>query len=118
MFGSDQSRSHLAAALIALVAGGVYVATAATDIVVGDTSEFLTAAMTWGVAHPSGYPLVVILGRVFTWLPLGGALFRANLVGAVSSAGTVTLLFLTARQLGAAIGPSMLAALLLAFHPL
>lgn len=111
-------RSGLWALAIFSIAGATYSATAARDILIGDTAEFLTAALTFGVAHPPGYPLLTLLGRLFTWLPVGELPFRANLVAVTCSAGTVTLVFLTARRLGAPKLAAALAALVLAFDPL
>src|SRR5262249_3399420 len=96
----------------------LYMATAARDLLIGDTPEFLTAAATFGVPHPSGYPLLVLLGRLFLWLPVGSIAFRGSLLAATSSALTVALIFLTARELGAATFAAALAALALAVHPL
>jgi hypothetical protein len=103
---------------IGLSAGCVYVATAARDIVVGDSGEFLSAAATLGVAHPSGYPLLVLLGHAFSWLPIGPVAFRINLVAVVCGAVTVGLIFSLARTLGVGLLPAAIAAFLLAFNPL
>ena len=68
---------------IAAAVGTLYFATAARDIVVGDTAELITAAVTLGVAHPPGYPLFTILGHVFSLLPFSSIPFRVNLLGVV-----------------------------------
>lgn len=117
----DVRDGHFARALpfaVALTAFVMYTATAARDVVVGDSGEFLTAAATLGVAHPSGYPLLVLLGHVFSWLPVGPLAFRINLLAAVCGAVTVGLVFSTARRLGADAASAAIAALALAFSPL
>jgi len=103
---------------IAIAVGIIYVATAARDIVVGDTGDFLTAAATLGVAHPPGYPLLVLLGHLFSWLPVGPLPFRINLIAVASGAATVALVFSTARRLGTGRWAALIAALTLAFNPL
>lgn len=103
---------------VGLLAGSVYTATAARDVVVGDSGEFLAAAATLGVAHPSGYPLLVLLGHAFSWLPFGGLAFRINLIAVVCGAATVALIFSIARRLGAGSLPAAIAAITLAFNPL
>jgi 4-amino-4-deoxy-L-arabinose transferase-like glycosyltransferase len=103
---------------VGFAAGSIYAATAARDVVVGDSGEFLTAAATLGVAHPSGYPLLVLLGHAFTWLPFGALAFRINLLAAVCGAVTVGLVFSIARRLGAGSLPAAIAALALALNPL
>src|SRR5438477_8193461 len=54
----------------------LYVATAARSIVVGDNPELMEAAVLLGVAHPSGYPLLVLIGHMFGLLPFGPVAFR------------------------------------------
>jgi hypothetical protein len=103
---------------IGLLAGSVYAATAARDIVVGDSGEFLAAAATLGVAHPSGYPLLVLLGHAFSWLPFGPLAFRINLLAVACGAATVGLIFSITRRFGVRSLPAAIAALTLAFNPL
>ena len=59
------------AVVAAALAGVLYTLTAARDIVVGDTAELAAAALTLGVAHAPGYPLLTIIGHAFSWLPVG-----------------------------------------------
>lgn len=86
----------LPAAGLATVFGLLYLATAARDIVVGDTPEFTAAAATLGVPHPPGYPLLTLIGHAFTWLPVGSIPFRVNLVSVLCGAATVGLTYATA----------------------
>ena len=48
-----------------------------------DGGDLITAAATNGVAHPSGYPLYLLLARVFQFIPLGTLAFRTNLFSAI-----------------------------------
>jgi len=43
----------------------VYLKTLAPGVTTGDSGELITAAVTLGIPHPTGYPLYVILGRIF-----------------------------------------------------
>ena len=56
---------------VMLACGVVYLGTAARDIVVGDTPELSAAAVTLGIPHPSGYPLLMLAGHAFGALPVG-----------------------------------------------
>lgn len=103
---------------LALAAGCLYVATTARDVVVGDTGDFLTTAATLGVAHPPGYPLLVLIGHAFSLVSIGPLAFRMNLVAAASHAITVAVIFLTARKLGASRIAGTVAATVLAVNPL
>jgi hypothetical protein len=91
----------------ALVAGAallaLYVATAATAVTFWDAGEFLAAYHSFGIPHPPGTPLLVLLGRAAT-LALGalGPVLPASLLSAASTAaaGAVTA-WLVSRWTGA-----------------
>ena len=85
-----------------LAAFGLYALTAAPSIVTffDDTLEFQLVAPTFGIAHPTGYPLYVILGGLWTrLLPVGNWAARMNLFSAFWAAGAVLFLFLLTRRL-------------------
>src|SRR5262245_48960660 len=64
----------------------------------GDSGELILAAQTLGVAHPPGYPLFTMLGKLFSLLPFSTIAWRINLLSAVCDAGAAALLLLaTAR---------------------
>src|SRR5207342_1574732 len=70
------------------------------------------------VSHPSGYPLFSLLGHAMTWLPVGPIPFRVNLLSVLAGAGTAVFVFLTALRLTRDRLAAVVAALLLAVHPL
>src|SRR2546425_8107370 len=98
--------------------GILYILTAARDIVVGDSPEFVTVAFTLGVAHPPGYPVMTLLGHLFSLLPIDPLAFRVNLVSVVCDAAAVGVVYLTAWRLTGERWASALMALLLAVNPL
>jgi hypothetical protein len=84
-------------ALTSVTALGVYLLTLAPDLTFAnygrDGGELITAATTLGIPHPPGYPSYVLLGKLFSMLPLGTVAFRFNLFSAVAmalAAGFVT----------------------------
>jgi hypothetical protein len=105
-------------AAVTAVAGILYSVTVAHDIVLGDTPELVTAATTLGVPHAPGYPLITMLGHVFSLLPVGPAPFRVDLLAAVCGAATVAIVYLTALRLSGSRLASASAALVLAFSSL
>src|SRR4030095_9709728 len=111
------ARSWALAAAVVDAAGLLYFLTAARDIVVGDTGELITAAVSLGVAHPPGYPLFTMLGHVFSFLPLGSMPFRVNLLAVVCDALTVGVIYFTALRLTRSRLAAAIAALVLAFNP-
>lgn len=94
---------RLAPWLVGLVAFGIYAATAAPSIVAffDDTLEFQLVLPTFGIAHPTGYPLYTILGGFWSrfFLPFGSWAWRTNLFSAFAAACTVALIFALARRL-------------------
>ncbi|MGB1250675.1 MAG: DUF2723 domain-containing protein [Candidatus Promineifilaceae bacterium] len=49
----------------------IYAATLGRDVGMADTFEFQVTAPQMGIAHPTGYPLYLILGKLWTLLPFG-----------------------------------------------
>jgi 4-amino-4-deoxy-L-arabinose transferase-like glycosyltransferase len=114
---SDRLATATGAALT-LSAGLLYFLTAARDIVVGDTGEFVTAAIVRGVPHAPGYPLFAILGHLFSFLPITPMPFRVNLLAVVCGAVTTGLVYFTSLRLTNNIVASTVAAAALALSPL
>ena len=72
----------------------VYLKTIAPDIIPEDSGELVTASFSLGVPHPPGYPLFVLLSKLFIWLiPYKSIIFRVNLFSAFFSALTCVFLF-------------------------
>jgi len=58
-----------------------------------DGGDLITAAATGGVAHPSGYPLYLLLARLFQYLPIGTLAYRTNLMSAFSVIAAAVLVY-------------------------
>lgn len=84
--------------LLALLAGCaaliVYLLTLAPTVSGEDSGELITAAATLGIPHPPGYPLWCLVGKFFTFFPVGSIAWRVNLSSAVCAAATVSLVLL------------------------
>jgi tetratricopeptide (TPR) repeat protein len=115
----ESRRSHLAfAGGLAAAAFAVYAAGACPTIYVGDSGELVAAVHTLGIPHPSGYPLYVLAGKLWSaLLPLGSVAFRMSLFSAFFAALAVGLLYLAARRLPAGRLPAAAAAILFAASP-
>jgi hypothetical protein len=61
-----------------------------------DSGDLVTAAYTLGIAHPPGYPLFSLLGKLFTLLPFGEVAYRINLMSALFAAATASTIYCTA----------------------
>jgi len=107
---SSKIFDDLAVAVPALV---VYLLTLAPTITTGDSGELVTAAATLSLAHPTGYPLYLLLGHGF--IALFGFLSPAvamNLFSAVTAVATCLVVRRITAELtldrAAAIGTALL----------
>src|SRR5438046_900830 len=71
----------LAVSAVALVA---YLITLSPTINFIDSGELVTAGVTGGIIHPSGYPLYTLLNIAAAAVPLGSAVVRINLISALA----------------------------------
>ena len=89
---------------VSLVVLGLYVFTLAPGLtwrnLGGDGGDLLTAAYTWGIPHPSGYPTYLLGLRLFE-APLLGVdpAYAGNLFSAVAGALAVFFVFLSAVEI-------------------
>ncbi|MGB8212196.1 MAG: DUF2723 domain-containing protein [Anaerolineales bacterium] len=58
-----------------------------------DGGDLIAAAATWGIAHPTGYPLYLLLARLFQLLPFGSLAFRTNLMSAFATVVAAVLVY-------------------------
>lgn len=101
--------------MLAGLALAVYLRTLAPTVMWYDMGEFATAAYVLGIAHNTGYPLLMLLGKLFTYLPLGDIAYRVNLLSAVCAALTVMVLYWVVFELTGHRTAAALAGLTLAF---
>lgn len=77
----------------------VYFLTMAPTLSFWDCGEFIATSYIMGVPHPPGSPVYLLLGRMFTLLPLNPDIgWRVNLMSPIASAGAVLLLYLIIIQ--------------------
>jgi len=85
-------RSDWIAALVpAAIAFAVYAYTAAPNVTLLDSGEFIVAAQHFGVPHPTGYPLWTLMAWLFQLLPLGNAAWEIALFSGVTASFAVGL---------------------------
>jgi tetratricopeptide (TPR) repeat protein len=81
--------------LVFLVVLGVYLYSVAPTASFWDCAELIAVSYIAGVPHPPGTPLFVMLGRIFTMLPIGSEIaFRVNLIPVLFGAFSCGLLYL------------------------
>lgn len=111
-------RCYPAAALVFLAVSAFYVATLAPGLMPGDSGDVLVAAASYREAHPSGFPLYGLLGKLFLALPVGDIPYRGNLMAAFLGGVAAAFLFLSVLLLTRHAAASLAGALLFAFSRL
>ncbi len=78
----------------------VYLLTIAPTTSFWDCGEFITCAYILGVPHPPGAPFYILLGRIFTMIPIASDIgLRVNLISAIATAFTTMLTYLIIARL-------------------
>ena len=93
---------RLTALICFLIALATYWSTVMPNIGLNDDGEMATAALHFGVMHPSGYPLWTILAGLFSHIiPFGNGSFKINLFSGIctaAAAGVFSLISLNAAR--------------------
>jgi hypothetical protein len=109
-------RPDPAAWLAFLLPLAVYLATTCRTVYNLDSAEFSSAVHVLGIVRATGYPLYLLLGKVFaTLMPIGEVGFRLNVMSALCAAATVLMLYHLARRLVGLRAAALAAALLFGF---
>jgi hypothetical protein len=66
--------------IILFFSGVVYFKTLAPTVFWIDSGELATVCFSLGIAHPTGYPVYTLIGRLFSLLPLGSPVQNLNLL--------------------------------------
>ncbi len=99
--GAEVRTLHrLAPIALAVIVFAVYARTLGTHVGKADTFEFQVVAPTLGIAHPTGYPLYVLIGRLFSLLPIGSTALRVNLTSAVFATAASVAVYALIAGLG------------------
>jgi len=87
-------KEPVARALSFIIPFTLYVLTLAPSVAFTDSGELAAACATLGIAHPTGYPLFIVLGFLWTKIPLPFTLiFKLNLFAAFCTALASLLFF-------------------------
>lgn len=88
---------HIFAAAAGLVCLVIYILTLYPAVGFMDSGELAAAAYIFGVPHPTGYPLFLLLGYIVTHLPLPGSIiYKLNLLSAIEAAAAVVITYYSA----------------------
>ena len=95
-----QRKVVFACAFLLLVDFIVYFLTLAPTVQFIDSGELAVVCKTLGIAHPTGYPLYTLLGRLFSLLPLKDIIFRVSFMSLLFICVTNIVLFFILLAIG------------------
>ncbi len=105
--------------VLLLTVAMLYIHLAASTVTsTGDHGELALACQEMYSGHPPGYPLFILLGKaVLNIVPLGGVVFRLNLLSALIAALAVWVTALSVTRLTKSRAAGIIAGTCLAFSP-
>lgn len=92
-----QKSDYLLAAAMTLLFLLLYGKTLAPGLLTGDSAEFQVLSQQLGLTHAMGYPIYLLVGKLFSYLPINELPWRINLLSAVSASLAIGILYLMAR---------------------
>ena len=119
--------TFLLAFAVFLLSGFFYLLTLSPTVSWIDSGELATICSNLGIAHPTGYPVYTLIGRLFTLLPLGSPLQNLNLLSLFFISFSNLFLFLVLNTIFELLFPelqrswrsyiSLLSTLIFSFSP-
>ena len=103
---------------VSAFAFAVYLATLSSGVLGGDAGELQFVPPILGLPHPTGYPLQVLVHKLWSLVPIGSVAYRLNVLDAAFAALTVGLVAAVGHALTGRWGPAVVGALALAFGEL
>ena len=92
----DRKLNRIFAAFVFLFSFIIYYLTIAPTVSFWDCGEFIACSYRMAVPHPPGAPLYLLVGRIFSMIPIFADIAkRVNLISTLSSAFTVMFLYMT-----------------------
>ena len=117
LLAPDRYWSWLGIVFLWLALLPIYLLTMPNGVGRADTFEFQVVIPQLGIAHPTGYPLYILLGRLFAALPAGSVAWRINLASTVFALVAAGLIYLSGRRLWGKPVAALLAAVLFGLTP-
>ncbi|MFL5577922.1 MAG: DUF2723 domain-containing protein [Gemmatimonadaceae bacterium] len=95
----DYRPSYVAAGVASLLVFALYLLTLSPSTAMWDASEYIASAYVLGIPHPPGNPFFVLIGHVFSHLPIAPTVAqRINVLAALCSAISAGMWFLITER--------------------
>ncbi|HAW50175.1 TPA: hypothetical protein DCX16_04430 [bacterium] len=100
---------------IFFVSYSIYLFCLPSTVGFGDSGDFITSSYVLGIAHPSGYPLYMVLGHLFSYIPISNIGMKITLMSCIFSSVTSTILYFLIMKLSSSRVSSISASLSFSF---
>ena len=90
--GTPLIQDNLLCALVFLFSLAVYTKTLCPAVFWWDSGELIANVAVLGIPHRPGFPIYVLLGKLFSFLPFSSFAFRINLLSALSASLSLAIL--------------------------
>ncbi len=110
------SQTVVTAALVGLLSFTIYLVTLAPTVLVGDDGELVAVAHVLGISHPTGYPLYLIIAKLFDLLPFGSSPVKIGVFSALSAAGAAAFIAYAVATISKSLPAGLLTGLVAAFN--
>ncbi|MEI7904548.1 MAG: DUF2723 domain-containing protein, partial [Candidatus Firestonebacteria bacterium] len=101
--------------LLVFIVSLIYLSALAPTVSFRDSGDMVSAAFVLGISHPSGFPLYMLLGKLFSFIPFGEAGSRMALLSLLSASFACFFVYLSVKTLTSDRLPGLLSAVFLAF---
>jgi tetratricopeptide (TPR) repeat protein len=97
----DELKKHLPAFLVFCLSIVLYWVTLPKGVLPGDSGELIAASRTLSIAHPPGYPLYTMVGRLLSsLLAIGSIAYRYNLISALVASMSLAVVYSILVEMG------------------
>jgi tetratricopeptide (TPR) repeat protein len=98
-------RNIIIGGTIFIVSFGLYVLTMCPTVYWEDSAAFSAVNPILGIPHSPGFPIYVLLGRIFSLIPIENYAFRSNLMSAFWGSLSLAILYFLMHSLGQGLNP-------------
>lgn len=109
----DYKWSYIIGGFLFLFSFVIYVRTLVPWVLPNDSGEFQVLSFQLGLAHTPGYPIYLVLAKLFTYVPVSTIAYRVNLFSAFMASVSIALLYgvgfhITGNKFASVIGACVL----------